>query len=702
MTTERSEKSQSNRKNGVACSSSAEKQKRKRIGDQGGRPAKSTPSRQTLAVNATESETFPKLCLSPEDKSKVLESNSHVTVDCKKSNFGKSKEAKKLRKSKRTVGHYRKPSPERSESYAASVRTRKGAPDPEEDDRPPSNTFTYKKNYQLHATFADTYAQGPFTTGERERIHRAVGLYLEEHAIPGEDLPLLITRRTKLTNTDGSPIENPYADKRYSKWMLQVHRAARINRTLSQLMIYLKRTYNATWDCQPEDRRQFKMEWTEEADDRLRALVLRGMKWADIDREVGLRDNASRLRWRRIMFGEKCSKDIRQRTWTKEEDEQLVTIVKEIMERDGIDDPLKFNQWSLVAAKFETRSATQLRWHWHKNIASLWRVESEEAGWTRNDDRELLSRMLALCDGAYDETEVDWNALKGEEWKIWPATKLKERWLRARARVPDLESYTFIETVRMALSLLPLLKSEDFKSEEFIEDSDCEDIGVELLPDTLESEEEDLDFSIVGRDLQDRVEGAANAKDQLNVELEFDRTCAIDSATGPDIEIYDQENCEAQDEELGDEHQPLRAIYADQDRATKRSNAEESRQKGELRHLQVPIEKKKKKSSSREKNQSQGIPKRKRLKKEDGGDALLQLDQAHAAALHGSETAEKRKSQHSDDEKRGKKMKRAQAKKETNRPNVQESLTAATSQQGNGSEKRAKKKKKQEKEQLNL
>ncbi|KND01793.1 uncharacterized protein SPPG_03584 [Spizellomyces punctatus DAOM BR117] len=699
MTTEN--KSQSKRKNGVACSSSMGKQKRKRIGEQGGRAAKSTPSRQTLTVNATESEAFPKISLSPEDNSNVLESKSHVAVDCKRSTSDKSKEAKKVKRSTRAAD-YHKPPVERSEAYAASLRTRKGAPDPEEDDRPPSNTFTYKKNYQLHATFADTYAQGPFTTGERERIQHAIDLYLEEHAIPKEDLPLLITRRTKLTDTEGAPIENPYANKRYTKWMLQVHRAARINRTLSQLMVYLKRTYNATWDCQP---RKVKMEWTEEADDRLRALVLRGMKWADIDREMGLRDNASRLRWRRIMFWEKCPKDIRERTWTKEEHERLVTIVKEVMERDGIDDPLKFNQWSLVAAKFETRSASQLRWQWYKNIASLSEFESEETPrpvWTTNDDRELLSRMLALCDGAYDESEVDWDALKGEDWKMWPASKLKERWLRARARVPDLESYTFIETVRIALSLMPL---PNIKSEEFIEDSDDEKIDqVELLPDTLDSEEEDLDFSIVRRDLQVRVEGAANAKDQLNRELEFDRTRPIDLAARPDIDIYDQEICEGQDAELADEHQPLRADHADSARGqTKRSNPDESHQKGDIQHLQARIKKKKKKSSSREKNQSQGIPERKKLKKEGGGDALIQLDQAHATALHGSETAEKRKLQHSDDEKlqkKKKKVKRVPVGKETTRPNVQENVAASTSQQGNGSEKRAKIKKKKKKEQL--
>jgi hypothetical protein len=60
--------------------------------------------------------------------------------------------------------------------------------------------------------------------------------------------------------------------------------------------------------------------------------------------------------------------------------------------------------------------------------------------WSTEDDRILLSRMLAMCSKAEDETDIIWDHLSTSNWHPWPGSMLRHRWSRMRSRVPGHES----------------------------------------------------------------------------------------------------------------------------------------------------------------------------------------------------------------------------------------------------------------------
>ncbi|KAI9101295.1 hypothetical protein DFS34DRAFT_648173 [Phlyctochytrium arcticum] len=382
------------------------------------------------------------------------------------------------------VANYMRPLPANVEEFLAMRRRALNAPDPENDDRPPSIMHIHKTNYNKFRSYLPTYCQGQFATQEREAVHLAITHYLNEHDIPKDDLPLLVRRLTKI---DG--MVNPYSDSKYARWLTQVLRDSRINRNLDQITKYIKRAYITPQAGIPQFRANGTFEWTEENDASLRDMVAKGWKWADMDRAFGLADNSSRFRYRNHLDrGNNAALGTR---WSKKLEKSLVAAVKFVMRRDGLKQHQDINDWKTVATFVEDKSADECKQHWNENGNTLWETRKKRSSpsWTLEDDRKLLTRMQELYGGAVNEGDIIWESLRLPEWGSWQSTKFTQQWKKARERVSNYEQYTFGEAIKLALKALLV---GDFKSEAIAVDSDEDDANQDKSSeDTEESDEED-------------------------------------------------------------------------------------------------------------------------------------------------------------------------------------------------------------------
>ena len=144
--------------------------------------------------------------------------------------------------------------------------------------------------------------------------------------------------------------------------------------------------------------------------------------------------------------------------WSKEEEEKLLQGMKMIMNRNGVTDFNSFNSWTEVSHYVETRTDIQCRNKWYLRFfiqnEYIYRVtdmikrlqgdslSSEVPKWEYQNYVELLTRMMALCHSAADETEVLWDSLVGQG-ECWTGANLRSQWLKLRANVPNIESLSF-------------------------------------------------------------------------------------------------------------------------------------------------------------------------------------------------------------------------------------------------------------------
>ncbi|KAJ3177190.1 RNA polymerase I enhancer binding protein [Gaertneriomyces sp. JEL0708] len=340
--------------------------------------------------------------------------------------------------------------------------------DPDTDTRPPSLQLTSASNFKVHAEFNSTYNQGRFTSLEEEAVERALDQYCQEQGIPREHTTQLVFRRTKLPHRDEA--SNPYWDKRYKMWIKDVWKLARINRSLHQLQKYLKTKYS--WHLEGEKEGTGPQEWSADDERRLKELVmLKGVgNWKEIDKELGR--PGSRLKWARMEA--LASGNLNNGKWLPDELQRLTLAVKEIMTREGITEPHKVKHWGEISAKVGTRSVAQCHRRWHRtpdlnfSCGNVTPQEDAVSEWTVEHDRELVTKMLTLFPGAYDESEVQWDELATPEWgAIGAPARLRNRWRRLRDAASDVEMLTFHETMERVLAQLrdaPLLRASKIVS----------------------------------------------------------------------------------------------------------------------------------------------------------------------------------------------------------------------------------------------
>ncbi|KAJ3170402.1 hypothetical protein HDU87_008796 [Geranomyces variabilis] len=335
---------------------------------------------------------------------------------------------------------------------------------PELDTRPPSQAFTHHANHLAHAAFLDTYTQGQFAVKEREAIDAAVKAYLEEAGIPFVDLPKLIRRKTTRETAHTTPEDNPYKHSRFNNWIKQVHHRSRVNRTLLQLHIYLKRAYASeiAEDPLPGDgpgpsgRRK---RWKPDEDAKLRQLVaIHGPRWEEIDREMG---RESRLRFRMLESLDKhgTAKSAR---WSAEEKATLVNTIEQVMRDEGYSSPLEVSVWHDIAAKLPGRVPHACSQFFMHNFLELWGAHrgdpaKERRKWNIDNEKWMLTRVVELFPNAERELDIDWSVVQGDEYAGVPPQFFGWRLNNAIRRIPAerRSQLSYIDRVREAAGILP-------------------------------------------------------------------------------------------------------------------------------------------------------------------------------------------------------------------------------------------------------
>lgn len=228
----------------------------------------------------------------------------------------------------------------------------------EPDTRLPSLKHTCASNMNAHKPFLTTYNRGKFSVDEINKVDAALHRYLETKNVNICDLELLLNRKTKSFDLDTGLIRiNPYSELEYATFIKDIHTEARINRTLHQIYIFIKRKYG-----QVNNKNK---PWSEEEDNQLLNLVKEegpSPRWAYISRL--LKRNDVQRRYNKVK-GYK-EKKISMGRFTIEEDNKLYEYVQIIMKRDGLDDPSLVNNWTEISIQMKTRNPQQLQSRWIK------------------------------------------------------------------------------------------------------------------------------------------------------------------------------------------------------------------------------------------------------------------------------------------------------------------------------------------------
>jgi hypothetical protein len=271
----------------------------------------------------------------------------------------------------------------------------------------------------------DSFNSGMFSIIEREKIEKAIQDYLQEHKLSMDDVPYLIKPKLK-TPTGGS---NPFTEHR--NFSAKIRESAKVNRSIAQVYWFLRKIYSE-FRVNGEPRTK----WTPKEDQQLLNLIqVKGVgKWSEIERLMG-RDG--------VKERYDCLQSQKLGKWSEEETNELISNAKKIMEREGITDTLKFNQWTEVSALMNgKRTYRECARHWKYLGPQL--VKSNKK-WEFDDYKDLLMRMIQSFHHANDESEVIWKSIVSMR-DPYSVEVYRERWVALRNRMQkdhDMSEFTF-------------------------------------------------------------------------------------------------------------------------------------------------------------------------------------------------------------------------------------------------------------------
>ncbi|KAJ3026743.1 RNA polymerase I enhancer binding protein, partial [Rhizophlyctis rosea] len=324
-----------------------------------------------------------------------------------------------------------------------------------------------------------TFNKGPFTTWERQQIEHAVQHYIRLKSVPRDEFYMLCNRKIvhdKNPNNADSPFakKNPYNEPYYNDFWKTIAETAKLNRCLNHIHAFMVRKYSMS--------RNDGKRWTKEEDEELRRYRDLGMKWSEIIRTLGR--TGAKSRWITMMRWEN---DMNMGIWSPEENKIFAKACRDLMAEYEITDVWDFNHWQEVAAVVKTRDVVQCKEHFPGLIDKYGNLENvgEPAGsynrdvWTRQDDLDLVTKLYTVSADFNDESDVNWDVLRGTGWRRWSLDKLKYRWMKMRSRVPNLDMLTFHEALQYCVEHINKVSRKpwpnDVVSQEFIFDSDEED-----------------------------------------------------------------------------------------------------------------------------------------------------------------------------------------------------------------------------------
>lgn len=277
----------------------------------------------------------------------------------------------------------------------------------------------WKVTYDLHyrkAVYDSGAKKGIFSKEEIDQMLKNVHRFCARHSIKDPADVALCDRSNSTYSRAMKSAFFRYACRHIQRTVFSVYR--RLRRIL--------------------DKSNYKGKFTEEEEDHLDTLLaFHGNQWEMIG---GIMDRSGQS-----LMDHKRSVSDTKGSWTKQEEESLITAMNWVAEQQG----LRLDQlsdvgipWTVVAKRVPKRTGSQCRTKWLLNLKCKFRDGRVEK-WSRFDDVKLIDKVYEC--GATRFADVPWaDFVDG-----WPAAgsfhKVRINFWRLKQMVPDANAKTFEE-----------------------------------------------------------------------------------------------------------------------------------------------------------------------------------------------------------------------------------------------------------------
>jgi hypothetical protein len=126
----------------------------------------------------------------------------------------------------------------------------------------------------------------------------------------------------------------------------------------------------------------------------------------------------------------------------------MLAIVREIMTRDNITDPLKFDSFTETSARLGTRTYREVTRKF-KSIGPAMSLVAAKYVWTLENYRDLLTRMIFHFKGSQDDSELVWSKIVNSS-DLFPAERFRKAWKKVMDVLStkiDVSEYSFDEAL---------------------------------------------------------------------------------------------------------------------------------------------------------------------------------------------------------------------------------------------------------------
>ncbi|KAF8897692.1 hypothetical protein BD779DRAFT_1432214 [Infundibulicybe gibba] len=300
------------------------------------------------------------------------------------------------------------------------------------------------------------YKKGKFSAIEEQQLKAAVDNYCIEKQLNPDQLNEVIFSK------DGKNRDNAF-------WSEIT--AAIPQRPIIAVYHHVRRAYHQLGQ---------KGKWGAEEDALLaQAVADLGQQWEKVSGRVGRMSSDCRDRYRNHLL----NRDLRIiGAWTKQEEEELAQIMKEVMVDRGKDTDTDIF-WGVVSQKMGgKRSRQQCRIKWTDALSKTIKNDGQTPRWGQQDAFILVHKIDSL--NVRDDTEIDWQTLPDAHWNLWSAHTLQRRWLTMKRGIKGYEDMThqeIMDILRVKKAQLPEAptaprkrKERKVKSAAAIADSDLQ------------------------------------------------------------------------------------------------------------------------------------------------------------------------------------------------------------------------------------
>ncbi|KAH9815437.1 hypothetical protein DFH28DRAFT_1164380 [Melampsora americana] len=255
---------------------------------------------------------------------------------------------------------------------------------------------------ELVDVFGFKYKKGTYSAKEKAIISSTIATYQKRNNLTDEGMRELI-----LPTRVGVKIDKASEDSIFRELASKLP---------GRSLVSVWKTVTRAWELNREQGR-----WTKEEDQRLIDAVSQyGRSWVKVAPCVGRPPSNCLDRWRETVSLRATKKE---GSWTQEEEDQLVMIMKRYMEKMNAQGELKYEGiWAQASVEMGgKRSPRQILSLKDKTLHS-----TPRQAW-RHRDILILVQQLDKHE-MEEDSGFDWKALSHEGWDRWPADHLRRRW----------------------------------------------------------------------------------------------------------------------------------------------------------------------------------------------------------------------------------------------------------------------------------